>query len=160
MSGNLQFTVLADVIIVYDECSCVSRYYCPPRTVQTHSQWRCRNCSCGMRAVEKVHAMSTKTGIILEGVSKSTSCQRILRTPITAERTSVSGRRSSARIARATRRCLSWVDYLIPCPSWQWSERGKVSSSRRTSKLHFIFYFVLKWLTLCRTSASIYFHFV
>jgi len=112
----------------------------PPRTLQTHGQWRRRSCNCRMRAVEKAHAMSRKTGIILDGVPKSTSCQRILPAPITAERTSVSGRRSSARNARATRRCLSWVDYLIPCPIWQWRERGKVSFSRRTSKLHFIFY--------------------
>jgi hypothetical protein len=119
----------------YDECSCVSR------NAQTPNQCRRRNCSCRMRAVEKAHTMSTKTGNILDGGSSSTSCQRISSTPITAERICVSGRRSYAPIARATRRRLPWVDYLIPCPSWQWRERGKVSFLR--NKLHIIFYLFL-----------------
>lgn len=156
MSRNLQFTVLADVIMTLTTNAAVCHgTFIPHGLSRPPSQWRRRNCSCGMRAVEKAHAISTKTGIILDGDSKSTSCQRISSTPITAERTCVSGRRSSARIVRANRRRLPWVDYLIPCASWQWRECGKVNISRR--KLHFIFYLFFKMThTMENSSANLF----
>jgi hypothetical protein len=87
---------------------CVTVFLSSTKGTDT-SQWRRHNCSRGMRAVEKAHAISTKTGTIPDEGSKCTSWKWILATSIIAECTSFSGRSSSACIARANTKRHPWV---------------------------------------------------